>query len=254
MISILTKQVMKHFALIISSFLLFTACNNASKSENKNKSQQTEQKKEEAPLKDITLSFNGIEVGKSIKDIDKSCFTSKVSKNIKSFELIPDFVCSIEKLEKTFYKSIIEGHKNREYVGKVLVYTEKGTDIISKIVYYIPDEGEFTYYDIFDMYMEKYGRIDTNQTFKSMPFETNIYTWKFANNKRIALARRKYIGESYGPYREIARVGIMKNCIEVIYYNCSVQEKGKKIDSEARRIATEKKNKEMQQKRKQQDI
>lgn len=244
---------MKHFALILSSFLLLTACNNASKSDNKNKPQQTEQKKD-APLKEVTLSFNGIEVGKSIKEIDKSCFTSQVSKNIKSLELIPNFVCSIEKLEKTFYKTIIEGHKNREYVGKVLVYTEKGTDVISKIVYYIPEYSNILYYDIIDLYTGKYGPMNDSKSFTSIPFKTDTYTWKFANNKRLTIATRKYVGESYGPYSEIARIGIMKNCVEVIYYDYSVQAKGKKMDSEARKKATEKKNKEMQQKREQQDI
>lgn len=54
---------------------------------------------------------------------------------------------------------------------------------------------------------------------------------------RLTIAKREYTGESYGPFQEIARIEEMKNCVEVIYYDYSVQIQENKIKLEAKKKA-----------------
>ena len=101
---------MRKIAFIVCIVLMFSACNNtkSNKAENEtNNVRKTEQKEVTASLKEVTLSFKDIEIGKNIDKINSSCFKNDGKIKIKSFELISDFVCSAEKLQKTFFASKI---------------------------------------------------------------------------------------------------------------------------------------------------
>lgn len=231
---------MKHLTLAICSLLLLFGCN--SKNDRLEHSMTNKEKKiekitkQKSPQK-VTLSFKNIEIGKEINKISSSCFKSDKKIEIKGFELIPNFVCSVERLQKSFYTSIVAGYNNNKYMGKVLVYTEEGGKTISKVVYYVPITSDNTYPDIYTLYEDKYGKPTTQKTISSIPFETINSTWIFANNMRLTIAKREYTGESYGPFQEIARIGKMKNCVEVIYYDYSVQIQENKIKLEAKKKA-----------------
>lgn len=231
---------MKHLALAICSLLLLFGCNSKSdKQEHSmtNKEEKIEEiTKQKSPQK-VTLSFKNIEIGREINKISSSCFKSDKKIEIKSFELIPNFVCSVERLQKSFYTSIVAGYDNNKYMGKVLVYTEEGGKTISKVVYYVPITSYNTYPDIYTLYEDKYGKPTTQKTINNTPFETINSTWIFANNMRLTIAKREYTGESYGPFQEIARIGKMKNCVEVIYYDYSVQIQENKIKLKAKKKA-----------------
>lgn len=159
---------MRKIAFIVCIVLMFSACNNtkSNKAENEtNNVRKTEQKEVSASLKEVTLSFKDIEIGKNIDKINSSCFKNDGKIKIKSFELISDFVCSAEKLQKTFFASIVAGYDNNKYTGKVLVYTEKGKKEVTKIVYYVPITSYNTYPDIYTLYEDKYGKPTTDKKY-----------------------------------------------------------------------------------------
>ena len=166
---------MKHLTLAICSLLLLFGCN--SKNDRLEHSMTNKEKKiekitkQKSPQK-VTLSFKNIEIGKEINKISSSCFKSDKKIEIKGFELIPNFVCSVERLQKSFYTSIVAGYNNNKYMGKVLVYTEEGGKTISKVVYYVPITSDNTYPDIYTLYEDKYGKPTTRKTISSIPFET----------------------------------------------------------------------------------
>lgn len=251
---------MRKIAFIVCIVLMFSACNNtkSNKAENEtNNVRKTEQKEVTASLKEVTLSFKDIEIGKNIDKINSSCFKNDGKIKIKSFELISDFVCSAEKLQKTFFASIVAGYDNNKYTGKVLVYTEKGKKEVTKIVYYVPITSYNTYPDIYTLYEDKYGNPTTDKKVLQTPFEKNFSTWVFANNMRLTIAKREYTGDSYGPFQEIARIGRMKDCVEVVYCDYSLQIKENKIKAEAKRKAIEereKKNELAKKEKERQDI
>ena len=68
---------MRKIAFIVCIVLMFSACNNtkSNKAENEtNNVRKTEQKEVSASLKEVTLSFKDIEIGKNIDKINSSCF------------------------------------------------------------------------------------------------------------------------------------------------------------------------------------
>ena len=74
---------------------------------------------------------------------------------------------------------------------------------------------------------------------------------------RLTIAKREYTGDSYGPFQEIARIGRMKDCVEVVYCDYSLQIKENKIMAEAKRKAIEereKKNELAKKEKERQDI
>ena len=96
---------MKHLALAICPLLLLFGCNSKSdrlEHSMTNKEEKIEEiKKQKSPQK-VTLSFKNIEIGREIDKISSSCFKSDKKIEIKNFELIPNFVCSVERLQKSF--------------------------------------------------------------------------------------------------------------------------------------------------------
>lgn len=247
---------MKHLALAICPLLLLLGCNSKSNSQENsmtNKEENTEEIKEQESPQEVTLSFKNIEIGREINKISSSCFKSDKKIEIKSFELIPNFVCSVERLQKSFYTSVVAGFNNNKYIGKVLVYTEKRGKTISKIVYYVPITSYNTYPDIYTLYEDKYGKPTTEKTINDTPFETIISTWIFAKNMRLTIAKREYTGETYGPFQEIARIGKMKNCVEVIYYDYSTQIQENKIKLEAKEKAEKERLKKIETRKQEKD-
>lgn len=222
------------------SVLIFLSC---SSKDEKDQTKQSKEKKE-VVLKDVTLSFHGIELGQNIKKIPKSAMKNDPGAKLGYLDVYPSldmFTTGLEEFYKDFYAEIVTDNNNKLNF-ETYVCTKDNN--VSKILCLA--SGVEYYDELKQMFVSKYGEIHgkgIDRANANGTYNCNYVYWDFKNDKRLYLWCKKCKTDLDLPksWLELAEAS---QCIIISYCDMKPFYEMKQLEEKAQKEAEEKKRKE----------